>query len=156
GGAGGIYVSDDAGGRWRALPHAPTDVVTVSAATLTRLDECSCGAGPQAPSSALMVAAPGALPQGSGGVYAIALAKGTVYASGDAGLHVSQDAGGHFTLVDAHRAFSSLAASTSSPSSAYALTGTTVYTTADAGRTWHATAPTGQHPSLVSTDPLNT
>ena len=156
-GAGGIYVSDDAGGHWRALPPAPTDVVTGIGgdpdkagrvfvwSTTAGLFESHDGGSTWSP-------APGI----RGGVYAVALAKGTVYASGDAGLYVSQDGGGRFTLVDAQRSFSSLAASTSAPSSAYALTGTTVYTTADAGRTWRATAPTSRHPSLVSTDPLDT
>lgn len=156
-GAGGIYVSDDAGGHWRALPHAPTDVATgirgdPDQAGQVFLWSTTAGLFKSHDGGRTWSPAPGI----KGGVYAVALAKSTVYASGDDGLYVSQDGGGHFTLVDAQRSFSSLVTSTSAPSFAYALTGTTVYITADAGHTWHATAPTSQHPSLVSADPLDT
>jgi photosystem II stability/assembly factor-like uncharacterized protein len=155
-GAGGVYVSDDAGGHWRALPHAPADTVTgirgePDQAGSLFLWSTTAGLFKSRDGGRTWRSSPGI----NGGVYAVALAQHTIYASGDAGLYVSTDGGGQFSLVDAQHSFSSLAASTSVPNAAYALTGTSVYITANAGRSWHTAAATSQHPSLVSADPLD-
>src|SRR5262245_46183939 len=155
-GAEGVYVSDDAGGHWRALPTAPTDVVTgirgdPDQAGHVLLWSTTAGLFESRNDGHSWSPPPGI----KGGVYAVALARNFVYASGAAGLYVSEDGGRRFTLVYTQHAYSSLAAPTSAPNFAYALTGTTVYLTRDAGHTWQATAPTSQHPSMVSADPLD-
>jgi len=155
-GPSGVFVSDDAGAHWRRLPKVPADPITGITGDPAHpgrvfLFSSSTGVSISANGGKTWTLAPGI----SGGIYALSLAGNTIYAGGDTGLFVSRDGGAHFTLADGKDTFSILSASPSAPATAYALTGTAVFRTTNAGQTWKQAAPTSQHPGLISVDPSN-
>jgi photosystem II stability/assembly factor-like uncharacterized protein len=152
----GLYVTHDFGAQWSALPALPDAhptgvvgdpthpgrVVLWSASTGLYTSE---DAG-QTWSSARDI---------QGGIFAVSLAGTTIYASGDAGTYVSTDDGAHFTLANPTYTFSAVVASAAQPPEAYAITGTSVYTTSDGGTTWRQAAPTASHPGTITVDPAH-
>jgi hypothetical protein len=150
----GLYVTQDFGAHWSALPALPDShptgvvgdpnhpgrVFLWSASTGFYISD---NAG-QAWTSASDI---------QGGIFAVSLAGTTIYASGDAGTYVSTDDGAHFTLANPNYTFSSVAASWGTPPNAYAITGTSVYATSDAGANWRQAAATSSHPGNITTDP---
>jgi photosystem II stability/assembly factor-like uncharacterized protein len=153
-GPSGVFVSDDAGAHWRQLPKVPADPITGITGDPTHpghvfLFSSSTGVSMSANGGKTWAHAPGI----SGGIYVLSLAGNTIYAGGDTGLFVSRDGGTHFALADGKDTFSILSASPSAPATAYALTGTAVFRTTDAGKTWKQAAPTSQHPGLITVDP---
>jgi photosystem II stability/assembly factor-like uncharacterized protein len=150
----GLYASDDAGGHWRALAQTPTTTLT------------GIAGDPSNPRHLLLWSVASGLftsgdagaswaPAGnmSGGIYSVSMAAKTVYASGDAGLYISQDGGGHFALAHPEDTFSQVVVCAVDATHAYALTGTAVFATTDSGQTWRQTAPTSRHPGLLTVDP---
>ncbi|MGH2515101.1 MAG: hypothetical protein ACRDHP_05540 [Ktedonobacterales bacterium] len=150
----GVYVSNDAGKTWKALPTLPTTapggiIADPAHPGHVYMWSISDGLFESADSGATWTPASGT----QGGVYFASLAGSLVYAVGDYGLYVSHDSGAHFLLVDSSATYSSVEASRSNPTQAYALTGTAVYVSSDAGVSWHAAALTSQHPGVISVDP---
>ncbi|HLJ80035.1 MAG TPA: hypothetical protein VKT52_01035 [Ktedonobacterales bacterium] len=150
----GVYVSNDAGKTWNALPELPTTdpggiIADPAHPGHVFLWSIADGLFESADSGATWTPAPGI----QGGVYFASIAGSLVYAVGDSGFYLSRDSGAHFTLVDASETFSSVQASPSNPTQAYALTGSAVYVSTDAGTSWHQAAATSQHPGVISVDP---
>jgi photosystem II stability/assembly factor-like uncharacterized protein len=150
----GLYTSDDFGAHWRALPPLPDSHPTGVLGDPNRPGRILLWSG----STGLYSSDDGGQTwsQAAGtqdGIFSVSVAGPNIYASGDAGMFVSTDDGAHFTLVDKTDNFSSVVASAADPSRAYALAGTAVYTTADAGHTWTPTGPTTSHPGNVTADP---
>src|SRR5262249_47142827 len=83
-GSGGVYVSDDAGGRWRALPHAPTDAVTGIRGDPSHVGHLFLWSATdglfESPNGGHSWKAASGV---KGGVYAVAIAQSTIYASSD-------------------------------------------------------------------------
>jgi photosystem II stability/assembly factor-like uncharacterized protein len=155
-GAHGLFMSMDAGAHWQAAPALPTsdpsgilDDPQHPAHVL--LWSRSTGLYESADMGQTWMAAPGS----SGAVYAATIAGATIYAPGDQGLFVSTDDGASFRLVDQLDTFTTVIAGAASPERAYALGGTTVYTTTDGGQSWRPTATTSQHPGALTVDPAN-
>ena len=153
-GAAGLYASDDAGAHWRALPKTLAENITGVLGDPTHpghvyLWSNISGVFSSADDGRTWSAAAGI----SGAIYSLSSAGDMVYAGGDAGLFVSRDAGRHFVQSHAQETFSAIAASLSTPGTAYALNGAEVYVTTDSGKTWRQAAPTSQHPALVAVDP---
>ena len=76
----------------------------------------------------------------SGGVQGVATAgpHSPIYASGDAGIYVSQDNGATFKLVYTQASYSSLTISPQQPQTLYGKTGTAIYRSTDGGHSWKA------------------
>jgi photosystem II stability/assembly factor-like uncharacterized protein len=152
----GLYTSDDYGAHWRALPALPDTHptgVTGDPSHPGRILLWSTSAGFFASDDNGQTWKPGAGIQG--GIFSIAVAGTTIYASGDAGTYLSMDDGAHFALVNATYTFSTVVTSLAAPDHAYALAGTAVYATTDQGHTWKQTAPTTSHPGNLSADPAD-
>jgi hypothetical protein len=152
----GVYASDDAGTTWHALPPVPTTVVSGLLGDRNHPQRVFLWSG----SDGLFISDDGGMTwtpaNGThGGIFSVSRAGSTIYASGDAGLFVSQDDGTSFTLVDSADTFSLVAACAGVPAHAYALAGTTVYVTTDAGRTWRATAGMSRAPGQITADPTD-
>lgn len=150
----GVYMSNDAGKTWNVLPTLPTTAPGGIIADPARpghvfLWSISDGLFESADSGATWTPAPGI----QGGVYFASLAGSLVYAVSDSGFYLSRDNGAHFTLVDSSGTFSSVQASPANPTQAYALTGSAVYVSTDAGTSWHQAAATSQHPGVITVDP---
>ncbi len=152
----GLSVSADAGRTWQSLPAMPTSAPTgvmgdpIHAGRLYLWSKAS-GFFSSDDSGQHWSAASGI----QGGIFSVSAAGSTIYASGDSGLFVSRDSGGHFTLANSDNTYSTVVACQSDPAHAYALVGTTVYTTTDTGNTWHATSTTAQHPGNLTVDPAS-
>jgi photosystem II stability/assembly factor-like uncharacterized protein len=157
----GVYVSQDAGQHWQALPTLPTtDPGGIWAMPPNNR-------GQQEQRLFLWSAASGLFESNddglswtpasgvSGGIFSFSEAGNQLYANGDNGLYVSTDAGAHFVLAPTQLAFSSVVACTLSPMHAYGLTGTSVYVSASGGQSWSAAAATSQHPGILAADPAN-
>ena len=89
------------------------------------------------------------------GIYAVALAGQTVYASGNDGVFVSHDGGASFTLAATGLRFTTIIASATDPQRAYGLTGEDVQTTTDGGATWQPVAATSRHAGNLTIDPAH-
>lgn len=153
-GAQGLYASDDGGAHWRAMPPLPDARPTGVMGDPNRpgrvlLWSASTGLYTSDNGGVTWQPARGV----RGGVFSVAVAGATIYASGDAGMYVSTDDGASFTLANTDYTFSAVVACPSAPAHAYALAGTAVYATRDGGHTWTATATTSSHPGNVSVDP---
>ncbi|MEO8970283.1 MAG: hypothetical protein ABI406_01645 [Ktedonobacteraceae bacterium] len=61
-----------------------------------------------------------------------------IYASGDAGVMVSQDDGSSFKLVNSQASYAALAVSPTQPQILYGKTGLSTYRSTDGGHTWQA------------------
>ena len=157
----GVYVSQDAGRHWQALSNVPTtDPGGIWSMPLA-------SAGPQMERLFLWSLATGLFESDdggvswspaagvSGGIFSFYQAGNLLYANGDNGLYVSSDAGLHFTLAPTQIGFSSVVACSVAPEQAYGLTGTTVYVSSTAGRTWVETQAISQHPGVLAADPAN-
>ena len=150
----GLYETDDAGAHWRQLPTLPANSiggVLADPGQAHRLVMWSVASGLYVsaddgqtwhPVSAI-----------TGGVYSVSWAKRTLYAVGDAGVYLSPDDAGSFSLADSGDTFSGVVASEADPTHAYALTGASVYASTDSGHTWTQTAALSRHPSNLSADP---
>jgi hypothetical protein len=157
----GVYASLDAGRHWQTLPTLPTTdpggvlgvPVTGNVRQTQRLFLWSAASGLfESDNNGLTwVAAAGV----SGGIFSFSAAGDLIYANGDAGLYVSSDGGAHFALAPAQLAFSTVVACASAPTHVFGLTGTSVYVSSTAGRTWTATADISQHPGVVAADPAD-
>jgi photosystem II stability/assembly factor-like uncharacterized protein len=152
----GLYTSDDYGGHWRALPPLPDTHPTGIMGDPShpgRMLFWSASAGFFTSDDAGQTwhRAAGA----PGGVFSVAVAGTTIYASMDAGTEVSTDSGSHFAVVNTAYTFSTVVTCLAAPEHAYALAGTAVYATSDEGRTWRQTAATRIHPGVLSADPAN-
>lgn len=94
----------------------------------------------------------------TGGVYGMTTAGPhlPIYASGDAGIFVSQDGGVSFKLVNTQASYGSLTASPSQPQLLYGKTATAIFRSTDGGHTW-STLPhiSGNYQTLAAnpTDP---
>jgi hypothetical protein len=155
-GANGLYASDDAGAHWRAQPALPSDSINglvadpgkpgrlwaYSVSSGLFLSDDDGGHGKTAPGA-------------RGGVFSVAVAGQTIYATGDGGLNVSKDSGASFAPASGDITFSAVAASPKDPASAYALTGVAVYASGDSGKTWKQTGPISRQPSYLTVDPAN-
>jgi photosystem II stability/assembly factor-like uncharacterized protein len=73
-----------------------------------------------------------------GGVFDLTTAgpHDPIYASGDAGIYVSQDGGSTFSLVDAQTSYGSLSVSPAQPQTIYGITATAIYRSTDEGHSW--------------------
>jgi photosystem II stability/assembly factor-like uncharacterized protein len=152
----GLYTTADGGAHWaalRALPDAHPTGVTGDANHAGRILLWSSSTGFYTSDDAGVSWHQAVDIQG--GIFAISVAGPTIYANGDAGTYVSTDDGAHFTLVDANDTFAAVVACPAAPSHAYALTGTAVYATTDAGKTWQQTAHTPSHPGGITVDPAD-
>jgi len=89
------------------------------------------------------------------GIDTLTLTGQTIYAGGDAGIYVSHDGGASFTLAPMQKTFITIAASVSSPQSAYALLSNGLYATSDGGKTWHATTSPARGAAGLTVDPKN-
>ncbi|HLY32535.1 MAG TPA: hypothetical protein VKQ36_16035 [Ktedonobacterales bacterium] len=152
----GLYVSQDSGAHWQVAPPLPTsdpsgllDDPTHPGRLL--LWSRSTGLYESQNNGQSWAPAPGV----QGAVYAVSRAGAIIYAPGDQGLFVSMDDGASFHLVDQLDTFTAVLASDQAPQDAYALGGTTIYTTTDAGHTWRPTSATSQHPGALTVDPAN-
>lgn len=152
----GLFVSDDAGAHWRATAPLPTTAITGVAGDPNdphRIWVWSVADG-------LFESADGGqtwaqVPSIVGGIYSISFAGSMIYAAGDSGLYLSQDGTPRFALADKNDTFSAVVACASSPTHAYALTGSAIYTSDDAGHTWHETAATSKDNGSLTVDPAN-
>ncbi len=150
----GLYISQDAGAHWQVAPTLPTSLPSgilddpahpghlLLWSRSTGLYESQNNGQSWSP-------APGV----QGAVYTVSRAGQTIYAPGDQGLFVSNDDGATFKLVDQLDTFTAVIASDQSPQNAYALGGTTIYTTTNGGHSWAPAAATSQHPGALTVDP---
>lgn len=155
-GSKGIYMSTDAGGHWQALPSVPTAYpsgIEGDPANPQRILVWSIADGLFISDDAGKSWRPATGAQG--GMFSVALAGSTVYASGDAGLYVSHDGGAHLSLVESDTIYDALGASGAAPTTAYALAGGGVYVSGDHGQTWEATAATSRRVSVIAVDPAD-
>ncbi len=77
-----------------------------------------------------------------------------IYASGDAGIYVSQDNGKTFQLVN-QTSYAGLAPSLAQPQTVYGKTGLTVFRSTDGGHTWKALPHISGNLSNMAVDPAN-
>lgn len=89
------------------------------------------------------------------GLFSVAVAGHTVYASGNDGIFASSDDGANFTLVAQGIIYTVIGVSVSAPQQLAAVTSSGIAASGDGGHTWHATAATSQRPNLLSLDPAN-
>jgi photosystem II stability/assembly factor-like uncharacterized protein len=152
----GLYVTQDYGAHWSALPALPDSHPTGVVGDPNhpgRLFLWSLSTGFYISDDAGQTwTSDGDI---QGGIFSVSIAGTTIYASGDAGTYVSTDDAAHFTLANPTYTFSAVVSSTATPPDAYAITGTSVYATSDDGASWHKTAPTSYHPGNISVDPSN-
>jgi photosystem II stability/assembly factor-like uncharacterized protein len=77
-----------------------------------------------------------------------------IYASGDAGIYVSQDNGKTFKLVN-QTSYAGLASSLTQPQTVYGKTGLTVFRSTDSGQTWKALPHISGNLSNMAVNPAN-
>ena len=152
----GLFVTQDYGSHWNALPALPDSHPTGVVGDPNqrgRIFLWSASTGFYTSNDAGQTWASAGDIQG--GIFSVSIAGTTIYASGDAGTYVSTDDGAHFALANPNYTFSAVVASVATPPDAYAITGTAVYVTLDGGVSWHQTAPTSSHPGNIIVDPSN-
>ena len=81
--------------------------------------------------------------------------RSPIYASGDAGIYVSLDAGASFKLVYSQASFFSLSVSPVHPQILYGETAVAVYRSDDGGHTWSALPHISGHLTNLAVDPMN-
>lgn len=150
----GLFASDDFGKTWRQLPQLPDSHPTGITGDPNHpgrmiLWSASTGLYTSDDQGQSWQAAAGT----EHGIFSLAIAGTTIYASGADGAFVSTDDGATYTLVDKTFTFSSIAASPATPATAYALVGTAVYRATDTGKTWTQAAATSSHPGNITVDP---
>lgn len=150
----GVYVSNDTGHTWHVLATLPTGAPTGLRADPTQpntlfLWSISDGLFVSTDGGATWNAASGV----TGGVYSVAATGANVYVMGDEGFARSEDGGATFTMVDNLASYSAIQSTQAAPSDVYALTGTSVLVSANAGANFHPTATMSQHPTTMSVDP---
>lgn len=150
----GLFASDDAGRTWRQQPQLPITspkgvqgdpqhprrILLWSVASGLYISEDAGGTWSKAPGI-------------TGGVSSLWEVGSTIYVNGDSGLFVSSDDAAHFAAVNPNATYNQIIAVASAPSHAWAITGTSVFTTADGGATWKQAAATSEHPTLLTADP---
>jgi photosystem II stability/assembly factor-like uncharacterized protein len=151
----GLYVTNDGGAHWQALPALPDSHPTgVEGDPLhpghILFWSASTGIYTSADAGQTWRAAAGV----TGGIFALATTPTLVYASGDAGAFVSHD-GATFALANPTYAFTAIAACSGTPAAAWAMTGTSVYASGDSGKTWRQTAATARHPGNLTASPTD-
>jgi photosystem II stability/assembly factor-like uncharacterized protein len=151
----GLYMTNDGGAHWQALPALPDSHptgVTGDPQHPGRIIfwSASTGVFTSADAGQTWHAASGI----RGGVFALAAAPSLIYASGDAGAYVSRD-GAAYMLANPTYAFSSIAGCAGTPAAAWAATGTAVYFSGDTGHTWTQTTATARHPGNLTADPTD-
>ncbi len=150
----GVYMSEDAGQQWHALPAVPT--ATPSGIV----------ADPMYPQRLLLWSVQDGLffsydtgttwHRAAGtqnGITSVALAGSIIYASGATGMDVSEDGGAHITAVASGTVFDAVVAAGGTPQRAYALSSGEVYATTDGGHTWKPTATGNWQANLIAVDP---
>lgn len=153
-GAQGLYATNDGGAHWQAMPPLPDARPTGVMGDPNRPGRVllwSASTGLYASDNGGVTWQPAGGVQG--GIFSVAVAGATIYASGDAGMYVSTNDGASFTLANNTYTFSAVVACPTAPTHAYALAGTAIYATSDGGHTWAATAATSSHPGNVTVDP---
>jgi photosystem II stability/assembly factor-like uncharacterized protein len=152
----GVLASHDAGATWQALPHIPDprpQGITSVPAHAGRLALWSSVSG-------LYLSDDGgqswrAANGIQGGVFALAVAGSTLYASGTNGLFVSRDAGDHFAHTSGNSIFASVVACDAAPLDAYALSGQTVELSHDGGQIWQSGGNLKSHATNIAADPTD-
>ena len=151
----GLYMTNDGGAHWQALPPLPDSHPTGVTGDPQHPGRilfwsASTGVYTSADAGQTWRAAAGI----TSGIFALATTPTLTYASGDAGAYVSHD-NASYTLANPTYSFSAIAACSGTPSAAWATTGTAVYASGDTGRTWSQTAATTHHPSNLTADPTD-
>jgi BNR/Asp-box repeat len=152
----GLLASDDAGKTWHQEPQLPiTSPKGVQGDPLhpsrILLWSVTNGLYISEDAGTTWSKAPG-IP---GGVSSIWEAGSTIYVNSDSGLIVSSDDAAHFATVNSNVTYNQFVAVACSPSHAWAITGTSVFTTADGGAKWKQAASTSEHPTLITADPAD-
>ncbi len=93
----------------------------------------------------------------NGGIYDVATPgpHSPIYASGDAGIFVSQDGGKTFTLASAQASYASLTVSMIKPQVIYGKTGLAAYRSTDGGHTWQTLPHINGNLAELAVDPSN-
>ena len=78
-----------------------------------------------------------------------------IYASGDAGILVSQDSGTTFKLVNSQASYASLAISPTQPQILYGKTGLSTYRSVDGGHTWQTLPHISGNLAVLAVNPSN-
>lgn len=93
----------------------------------------------------------------SGGVYDMAMSgpNSPIYASGDAGIMVSQDGGTSFKLVNSQASYAALAVSPTQPQVLYGKTGLSSYRSTNGGQTWQALPHINGNLAVLAINPSN-
>src|SRR5579872_4622349 len=78
-----------------------------------------------------------------------------IYASGDAGILVSQDEGATFKLVNSQASYAALAVSPAQPQVLYGKTGLSTYRSTNGGRTWQALPHVNGNLAVLAVNPDN-
>ncbi len=93
----------------------------------------------------------------SGGVFGATTSgpHSPIYASGDAGIYASNDAGKTFTLVYTQSSFGSLIASPAQPRVLYGKTGQAIYRSTDGGHSWNKLPPIKGNLQDLAADPTS-
>jgi hypothetical protein len=155
----GLFASDDAGKTWHQQPQLPVTAPKGVQGDPLRprrilLWSVANGLYISEDAGATWSTAPGV----GGGVSSLWQVGSTIYVNSDSGLFVSTDDAAHFASVNPSATYNQIIAVASAPSHAWAITGTSVFTTADGGATWKqaaATSGAGEHPTLITVDPYD-
>ncbi|QBD79284.1 hypothetical protein EPA93_26175 [Ktedonosporobacter rubrisoli] len=92
-----------------------------------------------------------------GGIFDLATSgpHSPIYASGDAGIYVSQDQGKSFSLIYTKASYGALACSPTQSQEIYGKTGTGIYSSSDGGHTWQKLPPIKGNLQSLAADPQN-
>lgn len=92
-----------------------------------------------------------------GGIFSLSTSgpKSAIYASGDAGVYVSHDAGKTFSLIYSKSSLGSITIAPTRPQTLYAKTGTTIYRSTDGGRNWTTLPHINGNLYSLQADPTN-
>jgi hypothetical protein len=151
----GLSVSDDAGAHWRQEPRLPiTSLKGVQGDPLhpRRILLWSISGGLTISEDGGASWKPTSI---TGGVFSVSQAGSTFYVNSDSGVYVSTDGATSFSVADPNATYNAVVAVAGAPDYAWAATGTNVFSSADAGKTWKQAATTSEHPTLITADPAN-